>query len=214
MIAELVEELGRPLVATVAGALFTGLVAPRIAQAWQDQRKATEIRHALLERVVASVTAIRVASQFAMLGGRSQTQEAFSEAYRHWVLERASLTVLLEAQLSDEHVNRLWIRCRSLATAWYVRAGIQESRLRSYLEAVRQGLDRPDPRDLSEEALNPAYGPLPEPGQAIGEPDLVDLFRHIAAIEETLAALATAINSSGRIRWRTVRYHRPAPQRR
>src|SRR3712207_436081 len=116
--------VGHPLTLLVLGAVLSGLLLPYVARGWQDQRKALEIKAALVERLTRAVVELATAAQFVLVGAASQSQEDFDKAYRTWQLEKSVLTSLLGAYFRDPVVAAAWTRCRALATAYYVQSGI------------------------------------------------------------------------------------------
>lgn len=143
--------LGHPLVVLLIGALLTGLLIPRLTQRWQDQRKALETKADLIERVSRAVAEIFVATQFAHVGATTQSQERFDDAYRAWQQEKVVLTSLLRAYFRSEELDQRWLRCRAVATAYYVQIGIADpDRRAGYLRTVSAGLVAQPSRDLSE----------------------------------------------------------------
>ncbi len=149
MVADL---LSHPLVILLAGTFASGWLVPRITRRWQDQRRGLEVQAELVERVTSAVTAIFIATQFAQVGARSQTQEDFDKAYRSWEDEKAVLTALLKAYFRNDALDVQWLTCRALATAYYVQLGIKpEDRRCRYLHMVANGLeDKPEPLDLTD----------------------------------------------------------------
>lgn len=169
----MLDVLGHPLLLLAVGSALSGWLLPRIAQQWQDQRKGLEIRTQLVERVVRAVTEMFTAVQFAQVGAESQTQIDFDQAYRSWQKEKAVLTSLLAAYFRNTSLDHKWIRCRALATAYYIQVGIRgrdgesaEERRRRYLSKVASGLSRPVPEDYSEDVekeLVPETAPSTSP---------------------------------------------------
>lgn len=144
--------LGHPLTLLLLGAALSGLLVPWVARGWQDQRKALEVRAALAERLTRAVVEIATAVQFVLVGAASQSQQDLDHAYRTWQLEKSVLTSLLGAYFRDGAVTAAWTRCRALATAYYVQAGIPAGpRREQYLGAVAAGLSRVPPSDLSDD---------------------------------------------------------------
>lgn len=146
-----------PLFLLVATALVSGLVVPRIAQRWQDHRKALEIKAGLVERLAGAVVSMFTAVQFAQVGARSQSQEDLDEAYRTWQTDKAVLTALVSAYFRPGAVVDAWTRCRAITTAYYVQIGIADRQRRlEYLRAVATGVARTPAEDWSEEVVDPA----------------------------------------------------------
>ncbi len=167
--------LGHPLVILIAGAFLTGWLIPRITRRWQDQRKALEIKADQIERVTSAVTEIFTATQFAQLGAESQTQEEFDEAYRTWQHDKAVLTHLIRVYFRSNALDNQWLRCRALATAYYVQVGIQDPEgRRQWLERVQYGLmATPDPIDFSDG--DSPYSDLEDARPPLSGPDLTDI---------------------------------------
>jgi hypothetical protein len=144
--------VGHPLTLLLLGALLSGLLVPYIARGWQDQRKALEVKATLVERLTKAVVEIATSVQFVLVGAASQSQEDFDAAYRSWQLEKSVLTSLLGAYFRNPAVAAAWTRCRALATAYYVQAGIGPGPGKErYLGAVAAGLARVPPSDLSDD---------------------------------------------------------------
>lgn len=110
----------------------------------------------MVERVTSAVTSIFIATQFAQVGARSQTQADFDKAYRSWEEEKAVLTALLKAYFRSDALDVQWLTCSALATAYYVQLGIKsEDRRCGYLRMVSQGLDaKPKPLDEADVVLD------------------------------------------------------------
>jgi hypothetical protein len=182
-----VEVIGHPLTLLVVGAALTGLLLPWVTRTWQDQRKALEIKAALVERVSSAVQGIATAVQFALVGAASQTQEQFDAAYRAWQLEKSVLTALLGAYFRDPAVPSAWTRCRALATAYYVQAGIgPEPRRVQYLGSVAAGLTQQPPEDVSDGTSDARTDEAR--GQALADPRTLR-----AELDRALAACVSAI---------------------
>lgn len=188
--------LKHPLFLLLAGAVLSGLLIPRLTQRWQDQRKALELKAALIERAARAVTSMFMAVQFAMVGAKSQTEADLDSAYRSWQQEKAVLTALLSAYFSNPRVDDAWRRCRALTTAYYVQAGIHRADgsgadvRQAYLARVAVGIALSPPEDWSEEATASSLSPG---GTTL---DLSDIFvlRHEVRrhLNEALRAIAEA----------------------
>ena len=161
-----------PFTLLLAGGLFTSLLAPFIVRNWEDRRRIHQTKTELVTRITEAVTNIFMATQFAQVGAASQTQEDFDAAYAAWEREKAILSSLLIAYFRDPTVELQWLRCKALATAYYVQSGIHDQDARTrYLEQVRLGLwAHQPPLDVSEGGTVQAGATL-----AADAPDLADV---------------------------------------
>lgn len=191
--------LSYPFTLLIAGAAFSGWLLPRVARGWQDQRKALEVKAILVERVTRAVMDVATASQFALVGATSQSQEDFDKAYRMWQLEKSILTSIIGAYFRKPDVLESWLRCRALSTAYYVQVGVRrsdpeatEAARGSYLRSVAAGLDRSPPEDRSEDPRS-----FETPGSAIPNGlALVDVVTLREELERALTAcVATIVDS-------------------
>jgi hypothetical protein len=89
--------------------------------------KSLTVKVELVEHLITAVSAIFTATQFAQQGATTQTEDDFDEAYRAWQHEKAILTALLAAYFRSGEVDQRWLRCRTLATAYYVQSGIPDN---------------------------------------------------------------------------------------
>lgn len=150
---ELATVVRHPLFLLLTGALISGLVVPRLAQRWQDHRKALEIKAALVERLAGSVVALLTAVQFVEVGAQSQSQKDLDDAYRTWQKDKTVLTALLAAYFASGPVAESWTRCRAITTAYYTQVGIADpDRRAGYLRTVGAGVVLHPAEDRSEEA--------------------------------------------------------------
>ena len=190
--------LRHPLAILLAGGLFTGVLAPFVVRGWEDRRRIHETKTELVTRITEAVTNLFMAVQFAQVGAASQTQEDFDAAYAAWQREQAILTSLLIAYFRDPAVETQWLRCKALATTYYVQSGIHDEDARTrYLHQVALGLwAHQPPLDLSE-------GGTVQPGVALAAdaPDLTDvsvLRRQIQlALAQTVKLVIDARAQSG-----------------
>lgn len=187
------EVLGHPLVILLAGGALSGWLVPLIARRWQDRRKALELKVDLIERLAAAVTKMFMASQFVEVGAASQSQKDYDEAYRSWQYEKAKLTALLRAYFRSETVNRHWVRCRALTTAYYVQSGIgDDAKRRRYLEIVGVALYQgSEPVDLSE--TGPGEIDITDHATPTQAPDLGDRYELRAEIQRELDHTVQAV---------------------
>jgi hypothetical protein len=152
-----VSVLSHPLTVLVVGAALSGWLIPRFTRRWQDERKSLEIKADLVERASRAVMELVAATQFVIVGAQSQSQEDFDNRYRAWLLDKAVLSAVLGAYFRNGSTIDAWVRCRALATAYYVQAGIRREDVqstlaarRSYLQKVSSCLNADPPIDLAD----------------------------------------------------------------
>lgn len=187
--------LSHPLSLLIIGAALTGWLLPRVGRRWQDQRKALEVKASLVERVTRAVMDITTATQFTLVGAASQSQEDFDKAYREWQLEKWILTSIIGAYFRNADVSQAWLRCRSLATAYYVQSGIRRSDAETtaaarvaYLRSIEYALNLSPPQDASDDPRS-----FHAPPGGTGNDGLVDVLSLRDELQRALTECVAAI---------------------
>lgn len=123
----MVELLKHPLTVLLVGALVSGLLIPALTRRRQSHQKALEIKTELVSDLSKSILGMVMATQFAHLGAKSQTQADFDQAYRDWEIESAVIGTKLQAYFPDTTIPTEWTEFSALVTAFYALEGMGET---------------------------------------------------------------------------------------
>jgi len=108
----------------LVGALISGVLIPAFTRRRHRHQKALEIKTQLVSDSSKSIMRIVVATQFARLGARSQSQDDFDRAYRDWEVESAVIGTTLVAYFPDTTIPADWVALSELVTGFYALEGI------------------------------------------------------------------------------------------
>lgn len=85
---ELYEILCHPLLLLFVTAFISQYLIPHITRRWQDHQKEIELKIGFVSEISESVLNIVIATQFAELKAKSQSQGDFDRGFRDWEIQR------------------------------------------------------------------------------------------------------------------------------
>lgn len=142
-ISSLSQWLSHPLVLLIVGALISSYLIPALTRGWQDHQKELEIKIGLVDQVNEAILGIAMATQFAEVGAKSQTQEDFDKAYLEWEVKAAKIGSRIRGYL-PEGIYSDWHTYVGVVTDFYALTGIlDEAKRKEILRKIQNYFKSP-----------------------------------------------------------------------
>lgn len=121
--SDIYELLRHPLLLLVVTALISQYLIPHITSRWQNHQKEIELKIGLVSQISESVLNIVMATQFAELGSKSQSQEDFDRAFRAWEIQRAVIGSKIRGYFPEMELAKKWDDFSEIVTEIYALSG-------------------------------------------------------------------------------------------
>lgn len=127
MAQKILDLLRHPMVLLLATAVISGIMVQLFTSGWQNQQKQDELKAALVGEMSQSVSEIVIATQFAVVGAESQTQQDFDRAFRDWDIARTVLAARILGVTRNSSLTADWEAFGERVTRFYAVVGYRNS---------------------------------------------------------------------------------------